>query len=551
MPQSGVMIPNLPFETRRCRVDAPGALGDRIFDLVVVGGGILGACVARDAATRGLSVALLERGDFAGGTSSNSLKVIHGGLRHLQHFDLAEFRRSVLERRHWLRTAPHLVEPLPVLVPFGRRSEGLLLRAGLALNDLLSRDRNRGVLAERQLPGRRFLGAEEARECLGPMAPPDLLGAALYHDALMYSSERLVLEVLLAAREAGALTLNHVEVLGPRVVGGVRTGVRVRDLVSGTDIAVRSRGIVIAAGPWGQRVEATILDRPISTDGAEALSLAWNLVLPDRGLTTALAVPGRAPTPTGKGGTRPRRLFLLPWRGCTLVGTGHAPFRGDPASFTGLEPDHPQILAFMDEVNAALPQAPFSRDAILRIHAGLLPATTSGAGTGVRLRRTPEFRVTRGGGIPVLAASTVKFTASRHVAEVTVNRMARLLARKIPPSVTTDLPLPGSPPDGMVPLLEAAKRELSGTLSMAQIRHLVRTHGTRWLDVLDSGRRDPEATSTLDPHSDDLRAQLHHGLTQEFALTPEDLLLRRAELGARGPLTEAHRRLALDILDAP
>ena len=187
------------------------------FDVLVIGGGIVGACAAWDAARRGLSVALVERGDFGGGASSNSLKIVHGGLRHLQQLALGRVRESNRERAVWLRIAPHLVEPLPVVVPaYGRGAKGrAALRAGVALAGLLGRDLNADLPPDRRLPPGRSLSREEAISLAPELDTPALAGGVLFHDGQMYSSERLLLSVLLGASRAGAVFSNHTEVVAP------------------------------------------------------------------------------------------------------------------------------------------------------------------------------------------------------------------------------------------------------------------------------------------------------------------------------------------------
>jgi glycerol-3-phosphate dehydrogenase len=543
---------------------SPEALLGGPFDVLVVGGGILGASIARDAVLRGLSVALVERGDFAGGTSANSLKVIHGGLRHLQHLDLAELRRSVTEQRTWLAVAPHLVEPLPVLVPFGRRAEGLLLRAGLAAYNLLSADRNRGLAHDRRLPAGRMLDRSEALETGAPLVGHASRGAALYHDALMYSPERLVLEILFSARERGAVVVNHVACAGGFAEGGRRQGIMARDALTGDEFPVRARTIVNACGPGADGVEARILGRAAPPSGG--LSLAWNVVVSDVGSRVAVGLPGRASTPTGGGGGRPRRLFVVPWRGRTLVGTGHAPFHGTPEDFTGLDPDDPLIVSFLGEVNRALPEASISPDEVLRIHSGLLPAHTArsrhpsragrrpGAGGGgdhgprVRLRRRPELRVHEDGGAPLVTASTVKFTAARRVAEKVIDRISGVFGHRGIASKTAMTPLRSAPPRGFEALSRTAHEALSGELPGEVIDHLVRTYGTGYRDVHPPDPGEPDGTDLVASDSPVVRAQLLHGVRAEMAMTPEDLLYRRTEIGARGAVTEPLLAAAREIL---
>jgi len=531
---------------------SPDALLGGPFDVLVVGGGILGASIARDAALRGLSVALVERGDFAGSTSANSLKVIHGGLRHLQHLDLGELRRSVAEQRAWLAMAPHLVEPLPVLVPFERRNEGLLLRAGLAAYNLLSADRSRGLTHDRRLPAGRMIDRRKALETGAPLVGRDARGAALYHDALMYSPERLVIETLFSARKEGAVVVNHVACAGGLVEGGRRRGIMARDALTGDEFPVRARTIINACGPGADGMEARILGRAGPPPGG--LSLAWNVVVSAVGLRVAVGLPGRASTPTGRGGGRPRRLFVVPWRGRTLVGTGHAPFSGAPDGFQGLEPEDPLIVAFLDEVNRAAPEVSLSPDDVLRIHSGLLPAHTARTGSGkddgghVRLRRRPEIRVHEEGGVPLLTASTVKFTAARRVAEQVVDRIAGVLGHQGVASRTATTQLMSAPPDSLEALSRTAHETLADELPGEVIEHLVRTYGTGYRDVLPPDSAEPGWTDRVAPDSPVIRAQLLHGARAEMAMTPEDLLCRRTEIGARGPITEPLLATAREIL---
>ena len=251
-------------------------LSEQHFDVVVLGGGVLGACVARDSALRGFSTALIEADDFGRGTSANSLKVVHGGLRHLQRLDLRELRRCARERSTWLRIAPHLVEPLPVVMPlFGGVGERVLYRTALAVNDFLSVDRNHDLPTERSIPSGRALSRRECLDRIPELEPTNLCGGVLYHDARMYSAERLVLAVVKGAAEAGALVINHAECNGPLIQGGQREGVEILDHFSGSTIAVRGRVIVNASGPGATALTRRFHDRTVSHP--EGLSLAWNL----------------------------------------------------------------------------------------------------------------------------------------------------------------------------------------------------------------------------------------------------------------------------------
>src|SRR5579862_9128780 len=245
------------------RCQRPGRLGeimrralDRLshetFDVLIVGGGITGICVARDAARRGLKVALVERGDFAAATSAHNSRLIHGGLRYLRNFELGLVRESLRERRIWQRIAPHHVHPLPFLVPlYGAGAKArATLAAGLTLYDLLSFDRKWLDDPRQRLPRHSWLGAEEARRNEPVLDQPNLEGAFLYYDAQMDSPERLALECLIEADANGAALANYVEatqlILKDRRVAGCR----MRDVTSGETFEVRAKATLVAAGPW-------------------------------------------------------------------------------------------------------------------------------------------------------------------------------------------------------------------------------------------------------------------------------------------------------------
>jgi glycine/D-amino acid oxidase-like deaminating enzyme len=221
-------------------------LADKEFDVVVVGAGITGACIALDAATRGLRTALIDRADYGSGATANCLRIVHGGLRYLQHLDVRRSRESIVERSMWLRSAPHLVEPLPIVVPTkrGQFPGRWTLGAGLAVNELLSADRNAEIEADRQIPRSRVLSRQECLRLAPDAGHPDISGGILFHDAIMYSPERLTLEVVAAAAIAGATTANYVAFESPRVHDGKVSGCLLRDVLTNDVCEVRTHWIV-------------------------------------------------------------------------------------------------------------------------------------------------------------------------------------------------------------------------------------------------------------------------------------------------------------------
>ena len=242
-----------------------GSLASREFDVLVVGGGIFGACAAWDAALRGLSVALLERRDFGSGTSANSFKMVHGGIRYLQHADMYRIRESSRERSALLRIAPHLVSPLPIMIPtYGHGREGKeLLSAGMLVYDLATIDRNRGLLdPDRRIPRSRVVSREACLEALPGLEASDLTGGALFHDAQIHNTPRLTLAFLQSAASAGATIANYVEASGFLQDGDSVTGVRARDVLGGDTLDVRARMVLNCAGPWATSVRSS--RRPVT-----------------------------------------------------------------------------------------------------------------------------------------------------------------------------------------------------------------------------------------------------------------------------------------------
>lgn len=200
------------------------------YDVLVVGGGIYGACIAWEAALRGLSVCLIEKYDFGSATSANSLKIIHGGLRQIQHGNLREMRKLVSERGTWMRIAPHLIHPLPVLIPTYGRWAKKMLAAALWINDLIGRDRNRIEDLEKFIPAGRIISKRECLELLPDISPTGLTGGAVFYDAQIYNTERLVLSFLRSADTMGADLANYLQARRLLWAGNRILGIEVKDI---------------------------------------------------------------------------------------------------------------------------------------------------------------------------------------------------------------------------------------------------------------------------------------------------------------------------------
>jgi glycerol-3-phosphate dehydrogenase len=513
------------------RRDLP-SLARSPFDVLVIGGGIVGACTARDAALRGLRVALVERDDFCGGISWNSLKIVHGGLRSLQSLDLAQARHFVRERRAWLTIAPHLLEPLAVVVPTrgAGRESALLMRAGLALNDIVSRRRNRGVSASRRLPHGRALGGQELL-ALAPGAFPGYRSGVLFYDAQLYSAERLVMAVLDDAVRAGAVIANYAEAVEPLLDRGALAGAVVEDRIAGDRFDVRASMVVNAAGAGAAEVAARIARR--ASVVAPMTGIALNLVIEGDGGTTAFAMVSRE-------GGRMRRLFVVPWRGRTIVGTAHFPCALAPASTEELEP---YVERFVREVAAAWPARSITRDSVLLVHAGMQPL--------YEMHGPPAHLIVdhASDGTPqLLTAVGPKLTTSRAIAEKLVDSVCARAGRTVKRCETATRLLASAPAQDVEMLVARALADDRAGLPDNVMRHLVRSYGANYEAIMALVRQRPAFGDHVEAGSPVIVAQLEYGVLEEMAMRSGDLVNRRTELGQTARVTPRARAVAADQL---
>ena len=453
----------------------PQGLSREPYDLIVVGGGIYGIMVALEAARRRLRALLLERGDFGGATSHNSLRIVHGGLRYLQTLDLHRFRESVAERHWFLRHFPDLVRPLPCLMPL--YGQGLrrpaVFRLALALNDALSQGRNRGVARDLRLPGGRILDPAETLSLCPASEPHGLRGGALWYDALAPDAPRLMIEALHWACAHGARALNYVQGTGILQQDGQVAGLSALDRESGETLAFRAPLVVNAAGPWAPAFAAACA---AEAAGLFQPALAWNVLF-------RCPPPSRHAIAASPPGAGAQTYFLVPWKGALLAGTGYAPWSGGPD-----EPRLPEdrLAAFIEELNRALPGLGLERDHVARVMTGLLPASAPGT-TRLSGRETILDHGAAGGPAGLFSLSGVKLTTARRVADKALG-LACPTARPVP---YAELPRP-------------------------------------------AGRGgEPERTFDWMPRPEDSawKAPLRRAAAEEAVLHLDDLLLRRSSLG--------------------
>ena len=489
-------------------------LANQTFDLLIIGGGATGCFTARDAAMRGLSVALIEARDFAAATSARSSKLAHGGLRYLRNLETGLVRESLRERLALMRIAPHLVRPLPFLLPlhgvglFGRAK----LAAGLTLYDALAFDRNRLEDPALHLPRHRWIGRRAALEREPVLDGKGFKGAFEYHDAQMYAPERLALENLIDADAHGAAVANYVAAEKLLLREGKVEGAAARDSVTGEAFDIRARAVLVAAGPWAD----LFLEQATGRMSAHKLirSKGIHLLVP-RISQAALALE------TGGG-----HLFALPWRGHTLLATTDTPFRGDPATVAVTEDDIAGLLAAFRK---QLPAAALGRERVEYFYAGLRPLVSDGSKDSYNVSRRAQLVDHAGEGLDGLfSALGGKWTTSRALAESATDAVVRKLGVSAPPCATAVTPLPGGRIDRFDGMVKGFQKTYPG---IAALKHLAHLHGAR-LPLLLKGARLTDLMP-LGP-SQDVPAQVGFAVAEEMALTLEDVVLRRTSLGQFG-----------------
>lgn len=492
-------------------------LTNQQFDLLIIGGGIYGACVAWDAAQRGLSVALIEQNDFGSATSANSLKFIHGGLRYLQDGRLPLVRRMTLERKNWLRMAPHLVRPMPILVPTLPKltRSRLALAVALQLNNWIGFDRNRGMEAAQWLGNGRLLNRTQYQEQAGWISP-QATGAALWYDAQMVNSERLLLSFILAAANQGAVVANYVQATD--FVGGNRlTGITAVDTLTHQPLEIRANLVINCAGAWTDDLCGLL---PHGRRFPHPPSLALNLVthrLPPQATVGVISPSGQM-------------LFIAPWGDVSLIGTWHKPIIG--------RPDAPQLTedlvqSCLDDINAAYPPANLSFADIRHMHTGFLPAHTKGEP--VRLLREGKIYDHGRDGIPnLITVLGVKYTTARWLAQQAIDLALRKLGRAPVPCHTAHTPLPGGEMPDFVSFLEEALATRPSTITDSSIRHLVATYGTLYPQLLTYLAENPTWGEPVTADSPVIKAEIIHAIRHDMAQTLNDVVMRRTILGAAG-----------------
>jgi glycerol-3-phosphate dehydrogenase len=509
-------------------------LGGEPFDVLVIGGGAAGAAAAREASLRGLRTALIERDDFGGGTSAHCFKVVHGGIRYIQHADLRRLRLSCAERSALLRLAPHLVHPLPFVVPtYGHaRSSKWFIGAGMLLYDALTLGRNRGHKdPSRRIRLTRFLGREETLRHFPLLQRKGLTGAAVFEDGQMHNPARLVLAFVIAAQELGATVANYVEAERFLLQGNRVIGVSARDRISGDRFDIRARLVINAAGPWAEGLLQNLESRQATKPGTYSRDACFVIArnVPSR---MALAVPGASADADAVVARGTRHLFLVPWRDCTLVGVWHRVLPRDPDA---VALDRDELQGFIDEINAAFPGLDLDEQEVRRTDFGLVPFGEAARQNTAALSFGKHSRLIdhrRTDGIEGLITSiSVRYTVARRDAVNALNLAMRQLGSA--GHVTDHSPLPGGDIEDFERFLRSAISRRPAWLSERSAESLARNFGTRMSRVLAIAESQPALRRCL-PGTDVTLAEVAYALRSELAQHMTDIVFRRTELGTAG-----------------
>lgn len=505
------------------------------YDLVVVGGGAFGACAAWEAASRGLTVALVEKGDFCSATSANHLKVVHGGIRYLQHLDLHRVRQSCRERTALLRIAPHLVRPLPIVMPtYGRGMDGQsVLRAGFYLYDLLTLGRNSGIPdVDRHIPAGHMLSRDQCLALYPSLARDDLTGAGIFHDAQFCHPPRLALAFLQSAVSQGARVANYAEVTGFLRKDSRVYGVAVRDCLTGDQYDVRGRTVLNAAGPWAAELLKNALRVQLSPQPMFSRDAGFVV----RGRRTgdhALACRVQTSDPDAILSRKGRHVMVIPWRDYTLFGSWHTVHTRSAGDF---EVREDELLSFIQEINSSDIDLGIRREDVTMIYAGLTLF-----GENVPGQKNLRFghrsmlidHAAQHGIEGLVTLIGVRATTARGMGQVAINLVLEKSGQTALPSRTEQTPVHGGNIQSFEGLVKDAARSNGATLDAKDIRALVQSHGTEYRAVLNYAAEDAGLSGHVGS-SPTLKAEVIHAVREEMAMTLGDVVFRRTDLGTGG-----------------
>jgi glycerol-3-phosphate dehydrogenase len=492
------------------------------FDLIVIGGGITGAAVAYDAASRGLSVAMIEKSDFGGATSSATSKLIHGGLRYLATMELRLVRESLRERKTMENIAPNFVYPMPTMITTNKlkiTNRKWVIKVGMILYDILSFDKGRTWDKSKRIPLHKTLSGEKVLALEPNVKKEGLTGASVYSDCISIFPERLTLAFIKSAIKYGAKVANYAAVEEFIFSSNKRiTGVRVHDKISGKKISISGTLTVNCGGPWADIILG-LAKREVS---GEQLRRSEGIHIITRKLVNEHVVG----TITAKG----RHIFIIPWRGRSIIGTTDKEYIGRPDDYrvTGKS-----IQELLDEVNESYGFKPLTFKDILHTWGGLRPLVEDQTEDVYESSRKYEIYDNKADGLDgLITVEGGKYTTSRNLAEHVLNIIEKKLGKKLKHTITNEKYLSGCEIPDMPGFIERIVKE-NRDFHRNTVEYLGRNYGTEYAQVLDIARKNKALARPVNDDGEIL-AQAVYAVQYECARTLNDVLFRRTGIGTLG-----------------
>jgi glycerol-3-phosphate dehydrogenase len=528
------------FAIQRSMVEA-----EQEFDLIIIGGGITGISVAREAASRGLKTVLLERGDFGSGTSAATTKYIHGGIRYLEQYDVAVVRESLRERRILALGAPHLVEQTRFIMPAWRWSKPptALIGAGVLLYDTLAFDRNLRAPDSLRIPHPRWLSRSKLLAAVPWLDQSGLQGGFAYHDTLNVHPERLLLAYAKSATAAGAVLLNHTRVNSFVSTSSERLhieGVRATDVLSGQEILIRGKVVVNAAGPWIDKVLATLgKGTGVGVDRSKGVHV----------LTRPLGGPGRVTDAVFARAQSGRHVIVSPWMGKSFIGPTDTPIESDES---GVVVDPDDVTLILDTVNStmAASEPQLTTDDVEMTTVGVRPliretandddaqdAGTYSASRAHELYHHADHGVDNLWSIGGGKWTTGRATAEEMVDELLKNELKMVRSRPFDSRSSAAGGAFAWAEDAEPFITEAAMAMNEHGIPVHLGEHIARLYGTEWVRIDAIVQQNPEFARQLSPQCNDIEAQIVFAVTEEGARTLSDIVDRRLVIGTIGSVS--------------
>lgn len=512
-------------------------LWENKFDVCIIGGGIYGACAAWDAALRGLSVALVEKADFASATSFNSQNTIHGGFRYLQNMDIPRVRSAVKERRAWMTMAPHLVHPLPFLIPlYDKLSKPKsLFYIAFRMYDLLSPDRNKTADPQKHIPPGRIVSIQKCHELFNEIEDDrDLTGGALFYDALIHNPGRLCLGFLQSAAEKGAVIANYAEARGFRHGSGKITGLEVRDLLGEIDFIVKAKVFLNLSGPWVNRTLSALKGY-----AANPVELVKVMYLVARRPLVRSAI--------GLLGDKGKYYFMLPWHGHSLIGIAELPFEQSDLDKVTISEE--AVESFISDINRLRPSINLRRKDVVAVRKGLLPANEiKGTLKDSQLATKAKVIDHKKDGLDnLISVVGIKFTMARSIAQHIVDLAFLKLGHTPKPCSTQFTRLHGGQIEYFDKFLSDAINRHHHFLPPYNIKHLVLNYGSEYEEILKYLNPDSAYQGQAVDDASVLRAETMYAIHEEMAQKLSDIVFRRTDLCLTGIPGEGSLSVCADI----